>query len=114
MIGKGRILYLTIILSGALLIAGCDKFGSSSSETEAQRQEGQRLEDQKERAALVERMKAAAIAQEKKQEPIKQLQSQIDALDQQINDARSRGKDWRALEKVQEALEAQKAELQRQ
>jgi len=61
-IGKGRILYLTIVLSGSLIIAGCDKFGSSSPETEAQRQEEQRLKDQKERAALVERMKAAAIA----------------------------------------------------
>ena len=114
MIGKGRILYLTIVLSGSLIIAGCDKFGSSSPETEAQRQEEQRLKDQKERAALVERMKAAAIAQEQKQAPIKKLQSQIDALDQQIGDARARGKDWRALEKAQEALEAQKAELQRQ
>jgi hypothetical protein len=111
-IGKGRILYLTIVLSGSLAIAGCDK--SSSPETEAQRLEEQRLKDQKERAALVERMKAAAIAQEQKQAPIKRLQSQIDALDQQIIAARSRGKDWKALEKAQEALEAQKAELQRQ
>jgi hypothetical protein len=111
-IGKGGILYLTIILSGSLVIAGCDK--SSNSETEAQRQEAQRLEDQKERAALAERMRAAAIAQEQKKEPIKKLQSQIDALDQQIGYARARGKDWRALEKAQEALEAQKAELQRQ
>ena len=111
---SGRMLYLTMVLSVSLAIAGCDKFGSSNSETEAQRQEEQRLKDRKERAALVERMKAAAIAQEQKQAPIKKLQSQIDALDQQIGDARARGKDCRALEKAQEALEAQKAELQRQ
>ena len=112
MIGKGRILYLTIVLSGSLVVAGCDK--SPDSETEAQRREEQRLEDQKERAALAERMKAAAIAQEQKKEPIKKLQSQIDALDEQISYARARGKDWRPLEKEQEALEARKAELQRQ
>jgi predicted nucleic acid-binding Zn-ribbon protein len=114
MIGKSRLRYLTIVLSACLAIAGCEKFGYSRSETEAQRIEAKRLEDQKERAALIEQVKAAAIAQEQKQAPIKKLQAQIDALQQQISDARSRGKDWRALEKSQEALEAQKAELQRQ
>ena len=73
----------------------------------------QRLNDQKERAALAEQMRAAAIAREQKQEPIKRLQKQIDALEDQITYARQRGKDWRPLEKAQEALEAQKGELER-
>jgi hypothetical protein len=110
----GKRLYLTIVLSGTLVIAGCGKSGSSRLEEEAQRREEQRLEDQKERAALAERVKAGAFAQEQKREPIKKLQTQIDDLEQQISYARQRGKDWRPLEKEQEALEAKKAELERQ
>ncbi|MEY2438709.1 MAG: hypothetical protein QOI34_94 [Verrucomicrobiota bacterium] len=110
---KFNIFFWPTVLAITLIIAGCDS-GPSSLELAAQRLEEQRTIDQKERAALVEQMKAAAVAQEKKQEPINKLQIQIDALDQQINDARSKGKDWRALEKTQEALEVQKYELQRQ
>src|SRR2546421_3359059 len=99
MIRRLNILYRVAVLAAVVAVAGCDKFGSSNSDENAQRQEEQRLQDQKERAALVERMKAAAKAQEDKQEPIKRLQKQIDALDQQISDAHARGKDWRALEK---------------
>jgi len=114
MIRKRDVLYFAALLVGLLPTAGCDKYASPSPEEVAQRREEQRVEDQKERAAMVERMKAAAIAQDKKQEPIKNLQKQIDALDVQISNARSKGKDWRALEKTQEALETQKYELQRQ
>jgi hypothetical protein len=114
MIRKLDVLYLAALLAGLSPTAGCDKYASLSPGEAAQRQEDRRLEDQKERAAMVERMKAAAIAEDKKQEPIRNLQKQIDALDVQISAARSKGKDWRALEKAQEALETQKYELQRQ
>lgn len=97
-----------------LALAGCNKLDSTSPEVAAQRREEQRLKDQQERAALAEKMKAAALVREQKQEPIKALQKKIDALDQQISDARSRGKDWRPLAKAQEALEAEKYELQKQ
>jgi polyhydroxyalkanoate synthesis regulator phasin len=95
-----------------LALAGCNK--SVSPELARQQQEEQRLKDQQERAALAEKMKAAALAREQKQEPIKALQKKIDALDAQISDARSKGKDWRPLAKVQEALDAEKYELERQ
>jgi uncharacterized protein HemX len=112
MIRKLDLLYLAALLCVSLSVTGCGRNSSLDLEAAAQQKEEQRLQDQKERAALVERMKAAALAQEKKQEPIKALQKQIDELDAQITDARSKGKDWRALEKKQEALEAQKYELQ--
>jgi len=104
----------TVLLAGLCLTAGCDEEASPNSQVAAQRQEDQRLLDQKDRAALVERMKAAAIAADKKREPITKLQNQINALDEQITASRSKGKDWRALEKQQEALETQKRELERQ
>jgi hypothetical protein len=63
---------------------------------------------------MIERLKAAAIAQDKKQNPIRILQKQIDALDEQISEAWEKRKDWRALEKAQEAFEAQKYEVERQ
>ena len=106
-------LYFTALLCVSVSVAGCGRNSSLDIEALAQQKEEQRLQDQNERAALAERMKAAALAQEKKQEPIRALQKQIDALDVQITDARSKGKDWRGLEKTQEALEAQKYDLQR-
>jgi hypothetical protein len=106
--------YIAVLFVVPFLTAGCEKYGLGSAELAAQRQEEQRVQDQQERAALVDRMKAAGIAQERKQEPIRNLQKQIDAIDERISDARSRGKDCRDLEKTQDALEAQKAELQRQ
>jgi hypothetical protein len=114
MIGKLDLLSFITFLGGALATASCEKETSPSLEVLAQRQEAQRLQDQKERAATVDRLKAAAIAQDKKQVAIKNLQNQIDALDKQISDARLKGGDWRGLEKAQETLEQQKYELQRQ
>ena len=111
MTGNFHAVYRATVLGTLIASASCDRFGWSNSEQTEQRREEQRLEDQKERDAVVERMKAAAIAQEQKQEPIKKLQTQIDALEEKISDARSRGKDWRPLEKEQEALEAQRDEL---
>jgi hypothetical protein len=104
---------LPALFAAVLALAGCNKVDPNSPEVAAQRQEEQRLKDQQERAVLAEKMKAAALAREQKQEPIKALQKKIDALDQQISDARSRGKDWRPLAKAQEALEAEKYELER-
>ena len=114
MIRKLDVLYLAAVLASLLPLAGCDKWRSYSEDVPRQDPEGQRLTDQQERAALVERMKAAAKAQDMKQEAIKNVQRKIDAIDDQISDARARGKDWRGLEKAQEALETQKYELQRQ
>jgi TolA-binding protein len=110
MIRRLEMLYFATLLAGLLSTAGCDKHASPGPEVG----EAQRLQDQQERAAMADRLKAAAIAQDKKQEPIANLQKQIDALDEQIRDARSKGKDWRTLEKAQEALETKKYELQRQ
>ena len=112
MIRKASSLYFAVVLFGSLVIGGCDRFFSSEDGT--QRLEEKRLQDQNERAALVEKMKAVSIERQKKQEPIKNLQKQIDALDQQISYARSRGIDWRPSEKTQEALEAKKEELEKQ
>ena len=112
MIRKLGLLYSAAVLVVLLPTAGCDR--SPSPEELAQRQEEQRVQDQKERTVLIDRLKAAALAQDQKQAPIRNLQKQIDALDAQISDARSKGKDWRALGKAQESLEAQKYELQRQ
>ena len=106
-------LYLPALLAAVLALAGCNKVDPNSPELVRQRQEEQRLKDQQERAALAEKMKAAALAREQKQEPIKALQKKIEALDQQISDARSRGKDWRPLAEAQEALEAEKYELEK-
>jgi anti-sigma-K factor RskA len=106
--------YIAVLCALLFLTAGCDKYGLGSAELATQRQEEQRVQDQQERAALVERMKAAAVAQDRKQEPIRNLQKQIDAIDDRIGEARARGKDCRDLEKTQDALEARKAELQRQ
>ena len=105
--------YLPVILAAVIALSGCNKLDSTSPEVAAQRQEEQRLKDQQERAARAEKMKAAAIAREQKQEPIRELQKKIDALDRQISDARSRGNDWRPLAKTQEALEAEKYELEK-
>ncbi len=112
MIRKLDLLYFTALFVGLLPSTGCNRHTSSGPEIVAKRQEAQRLQEQTERAALVERMKAAAIAEEIRQEPIRNLQMQIDALDEQISDAWSRGKDCKALEIAQDALEAQKYELQ--
>ena len=101
------------VVGAMLAVAGCDKSALSNAEL-AQQQEDRRLKDQKDRADLADRMRAEAIAQEKKQEPIKKLQSKIEALDEQISYARQRGKDWRALEREQDALLTQKEELERQ
>ena len=114
MIRKLKMVYFATLLAGLCLTAGCDEEALPNSEVTKRRQEEQRLQDQKERAALVEQMKAAAMAADKKREPIIKLQNQINALDEQITAARSRGKDWTALEKQQEALQAQKRELERQ
>jgi hypothetical protein len=112
MIRKLGLLYSVAVLVVLLPTAGCDR--SPSPEELARRQEEQRVQDQKERDVIIERLKAASLAQDQKQAPIRNLQKQIDALDAQISDARSKAKDWRALGKAQEALEAQKYELQRQ
>ena len=112
MIRKLGLLYSAAVLVVLLPTVGCDR--SPSPEELARRQEEQRVQDQKERAVLVDQMKAAELAQDQKQAPIRNLQKQIDAIDAQISDARSRGKDSRALGKAQEGLEAQKYELQRQ
>jgi hypothetical protein len=108
------VLCLAAVLAGLLPLAGCDKWRSYSEDAPHQEAEDQHFAEQKERAALVERMKAAAKAQDRKQEALRNLQTKIDAVDDQISDARRHGKDWRGLEKGQEALEAQKYELQRQ
>jgi len=108
------ILVFAVAIGGFVAIVDWNKFRSPGAELIAQQQEEQRLQDQNERAALAEQMRAAAIAEEQKREPIRKLQSQIDALDQQVHDARSKGKDWAPLEKEQEALEARKRELERQ
>jgi hypothetical protein len=112
MIRKLGLLYSAAVLVVLLPTVGCDR--SPSPEELARRQEEQRAQDQKERAVIVDQMKAAALAQDQKQAPIRSLQKQIDAIDAQISDARSKGKDWRALGKIQDALETQKYELQRQ
>ena len=104
MIRKLEVYFLAVLT--ASIVAGCD-----DSPDPAQVKEEQRLQDQKERLALVEKMKAAALAEEKKKEPIRDLQKKIDALDEQISYARARGKDCRALEAEQEALEARQYEL---
>jgi hypothetical protein len=114
MIQRLEVLYLVLLLVGALPTAGCKKNASSRSELAAQQQEQQRLQEQKVRTAMVEQLKAAAIAQDAKQEPIRNLQKQIDTLDVQISEAWSKGKDFKALEKAEDALEAQKYELERQ
>ena len=114
MIRKLDLLYCTVCLTGLPFVTGCEKYASPSPEEVAQQREVQRLDDQKERAAMVERMKAAAVIEDKKQEAMRNLQKQIDALDVQISAAHAIGKDWRPLEKQQEALEARKYELQRQ
>lgn len=101
--------YFAAILSAMVAMTGCDRSSSVRDEEIAQQQ---RLQDQTDRAALVERVRAAASAQEKKQEAINALQKQIEELDAKISDARSKGKDCRALEKAQEALETKKYELQ--
>jgi hypothetical protein len=113
MVRKLDILYSAILFVGLIPTAGCDRYAAPSPEELAQRQEEQRVQDQKERAVMIDRLKAAALAQEQKQAPIKNLQRQIDVLEAQISDARSKGIDWRSLEKTQEALETQKYELQR-
>ena len=113
MIRKLDILYVTAFVAAFLSVSGCEKYSPPSLEIIAQQKEEQRLQDQKDRTAMVERMKAAALVQDQKLEPIRNLQKQIDALAVQISAARSRGKDCRALEKTQEALETQKYEMQR-
>jgi len=108
MIRKLEVYFLAVLT--ALIVAGCD----DDSPDPVQAKEEQRQQDQKERLALVEKMKAAALVEEKKKEPIRDLQKKIDALDDQIGYARARGKDGRALEQMQEAVEAQKYELTHQ
>lgn len=114
MIRRLDTLYLAALFVGLLPTAGCNKNTPPSFEVVAQRQEQQRLQEQKERTVMVERLKAAAIADDKKQEPIKNLQKQIDDLDVAISDAWSQGKDTRALEKAEDVLEEQKYDLERQ
>jgi len=106
-----RCLLACVVVS---IMAGCDQSALSNSEMAAQKKEEQRLQEQKERADLADRLKAQAIEREKKQEPIRQLEIKIAALDQQITEAQQHGRDWRPLEKQQEALQAQKEELERQ
>jgi hypothetical protein len=104
--------YFAALFIAVVSITGCGRNSTSGEEAAGQQTEEQRLQDQKERTALVERMKAEALAKEKKQEPIDALEKQIESLDVQIGDARARGKDCAALEKSQETLEAKKYELQ--
>jgi hypothetical protein len=113
-IRKLDILYCAAVLAGLLSLTGCDKWRSYREDAPPQDPEDQRLGEKKERSAMVERMKAAAKVQDRKQESIRNLQTKIDAIDEQISDARSRGRDPRGLEKTQEALETQKYDLQRQ
>ena len=109
-----RTIFLAPVFAGLLGLTSCDAFRRPPLETPAQQQEEERLKDQKAHADLAEQVTAVAQTQDKKQESIKGLQAQIDALDQQISDARSKGRDCQRLEKAEEDLEAQKFELQRQ
>ena len=109
-----RTIFLAPVFAGLLGLTSCHAFRRPPLETPAQQQEAERLKDQKAHADLAEQVTAAAQTQDKKQESIKGLQAQIDALDQQISDARSKGQDCQRLEKAEEDLEAQKFELQRQ
>ena len=101
--------------AATLILTGCNKQLAERQKPEAETQRilQQREEDRSERAALVERVKASLRAQAQKEEALKRVQAQLDAIDKQISDNRLKGKDWNALTKQEEALLKQKWDLQR-
>lgn len=111
---RGKILAFVIGPIGSLMVSKSDHVHQWGSAVWCHTQEEARINDSIERASLAERMRAEALVRGGQQKPIDDLQSQIDALQDQIMNARSKGQDVRALEAAQERLDAQKSELQHQ
>jgi hypothetical protein len=113
MFRSGKIFSFVFGVIGSLMVSKSEQVHQWGSAVWFHMQEEARINDSIERASLAERIRAEALVRAGQERPLNDLQSQIDALQDEIMTARSKGQDVRGLEAAQERLEAQKSELQR-